>query len=275
MATHLDQGEGMPHSDSQPHEKKSFNCWTNVVLAAVLMLATLPGRTQGLGLVTEPLLKDLHLDRLAYANINLWATLLGAVCCLPAGALLDRFGTRIVSGVLLLSLGFTVWAMSDLGGGLAMLFGLVLLTRGLGQSALSVVSITCVGKSFRTRVGLAMGVYSVLLSVLFATAFGLVGHVVTARGWRNAWFQIAVALIFVITPTVLIFLREQPGAKDGAKQCKLSSPATADIAGPKDGCAPTMASMPASSLDFTLPQALQTSAFWIFGGATALFGLVS
>ena len=53
--------------------------------AAVIMLATLPGRTQGLGLITEPMLRDLQLDRVTYANINLWATLLGAVVCLPIG----------------------------------------------------------------------------------------------------------------------------------------------------------------------------------------------
>ncbi len=52
--------------------------WINVVLAAVVMLATLPGRTQGLGLITEPMLRDLQIDRVTYASINLWATLLGA-----------------------------------------------------------------------------------------------------------------------------------------------------------------------------------------------------
>jgi hypothetical protein len=33
--------------------------WIQVTLAAVLMVATLPGRTQGLGLITEPLLRAL------------------------------------------------------------------------------------------------------------------------------------------------------------------------------------------------------------------------
>jgi hypothetical protein len=70
--------------------------WVNVVVAAVVMLATLPGRTQGLGLITEPLLHDLQLDRITYANINLWATLLGAAICLPIGRVFDR--TRQCSG---------------------------------------------------------------------------------------------------------------------------------------------------------------------------------
>ena len=64
-----------------------------------------------------------------------------------------------------------VWSMSRLAGGAMVLFLLVLATRALGQSALSVASITAVGKSFDRRVGVAMGVYSVLLSVFFAAAF--------------------------------------------------------------------------------------------------------
>src|SRR5437763_1788659 len=35
--------------------------WVNVLLAALAMTATLPGRTHGLGLITRPLLEDMQL----------------------------------------------------------------------------------------------------------------------------------------------------------------------------------------------------------------------
>src|SRR5690242_83364 len=79
--------------------------WVHVIVAAGAMVATLPGRTQGLGLVTEPLLRDLHLGRLEYGTLNLWATLIGAAFCLPVGWLLDRLGTRSVLTANLLLLG--------------------------------------------------------------------------------------------------------------------------------------------------------------------------
>src|SRR4026208_1293294 len=72
----------------------------NIVAGAFIMLATLPGRTQGLGLITEPMLRDLQLDRVTYANINLWATLLGAAICLPVGRVFDRVGLRVTTAVL-------------------------------------------------------------------------------------------------------------------------------------------------------------------------------
>lgn len=221
--------------------------WMNVVVAAIIMLATLPGRTQGLGLITEPMLRDLQLDRVTYANINLWATLLGAAVCLPIGRMFDRIGLRGTTFTLMALLGAVVWTMSGLAGGVLALFVLVLATRALGQSALSVASITAVGKSFDRRVGFAMGVYSVLLTVFFAAAFTAVGTSVRVDGWRTGWWLVAVGL-FVLAPITLL-LRESRVAAAG------DSLETAD--------------------SLTLGAALRTPAFWIFGGAISLFGLVS
>src|SRR5262247_3261428 len=96
-----------------------INAWINVLIAALIMVATLPGRTQGLGLITEPLLRDLQLDRVSYAQINLWATLLGAVVCLPAGRVFDRFGLRIPTALIVALLSLVVWGMSGLTRGIA------------------------------------------------------------------------------------------------------------------------------------------------------------
>ena len=62
--------------------------WVHVALAALAMVGTLPGRTQGLGLITEALLKDLQVDRVTFAQINLWATLIGALFCIGIGQLI-------------------------------------------------------------------------------------------------------------------------------------------------------------------------------------------
>jgi MFS family permease len=97
---------------------------------------------------------------------------------------------------------------------------------------------------------MAMGVYSVLLSVLFAAAFVAVGASVRTGGWRIAWLQIAIGLAFVVAPAVALFMRE-PARADRA-----SNDAT-------------------QSSGLSLGDALKTPAFWVFAGATSLFGLVS
>ena len=148
--------------------------WVVLGVAALAMVGTLPGRTQGLGLITEPLLRDLGISRVAFAQINLVATLVGALFCIGIGKLIDRAGSRIVLTVTALALGLTVLGMSQASGALAMLVA-VTLTRGFGQSALSVVSLAMVGKWFRRRLTLAMAVYALVMSIGFMAAFPLVG----------------------------------------------------------------------------------------------------
>src|SRR6266851_3135423 len=114
--------------------KTFYYGWANLAIAALAMVGTLPGRTQGLGLITEPLLVDLRIDRVTYAAINLWATLIGAAFCLPCGRLTDRFGSRIVLITLALALGVTVLTMSWTTGVIGLCIGITL-SRGLGQSA--------------------------------------------------------------------------------------------------------------------------------------------
>src|ERR1043166_5884148 len=121
--------------------------WVMMGAAALAMVGTLPGRTQVLGFVTESLLKDLRLDRVTFAQMNLWATLLGSLFCLGIGRLLDQLGSRVVLGLVALSLGAVVLAMSHTSA-VTVMFLWLILSRGLGQSALSVVSLTMVGQWF-------------------------------------------------------------------------------------------------------------------------------
>jgi MFS family permease len=144
--------------------------WVMMGVAALAMVGTLPGRTQGLGLVTESLLKDLQLDRVGFAQMNLWATLLGSLFCLGIGRLVDQLGSRIVLTLVSLALGAVVLTMSGTSS-VVLMFLLLVLSRGLGQSALSVVSLTMVGQWFKRRLSLAMGMYSVLLSIGFSRRF--------------------------------------------------------------------------------------------------------
>jgi MFS family permease len=249
--------------------------WVHVVVAALAMVLTLPGRTHGLGLFTEPLLKSLDLGRESYGFLNLWATLFGALFCLPCGWLLDRVGTRAVLIAVTTALGATVIAMarwttggwafplslglpSWLGGPVSLvvmvdLFLFLLLTRGLGQSALSVVSLALVGRSAGRRSGLAMGVYAFCTTAGFLSAFVVLGEVVKAHPdeWRPAWTGIgATVLVLGILGGVLVrrrFLDADPAR-------------------------PTHDESGGTSL--SLRQALRTPAFWTFTLATSFYGMV-
>ena len=229
-------------------KSKLYYGWVNLIIAALAMVGTLPGRTQGLGLVTEPLLRDLHLDRVDYATINLIATLIGALFCLPVGRLVDRFGARVVLTFTALALGVTVLAMSGTSALVAMCITITL-TRGLGQSALSVVSLALVGKWFSRRLNSAMGIYSLLVGVGFITAFPITGQAILNSGWRAAWSYIGWFLIFGLAPLCWLFVRNRPEE--------------AELILEEDDWS-----------GMTLAQAMHSPAFWTFALSSAMFGLI-
>ena len=227
--------------------------WVIVFLAALAMVATLPGRTHGLGMITERLLADssLQLDRQTFGMINLWATLIGALFCIPAGWMVDRCGLKVTSTLVVGLLGLVVIGMTNAVGAISFAI-LIALTRGLGQSALSVVSISMTGKWFKAGLPLATAVYSLLVSVGFAFAFYW-GRGQSELDWRIQWRVLGGLLLFGIAPAFLLLVR--------------SAPATSD----RD----SINADPVDRADFTLTEALATPAFWMFGLATSLYGLVS
>lgn len=232
--------------------------WVNVFIAALAMVATLPGRTQGLGLITEPLLRDLQIDRVSFARINLWATLIGALFSLGVGRLIDRFGSRIVLTVVVVSLAAVVFGMS-VTSHIAAIAILITLTRGLGQSALSVVSITMVGQWFVRRLNLAMAVYTIALSAGFMLAFPLIGDIVLAKGWRTAWWIVGLALLLGLAPLALLLVRRSP------ESCSIDPDGERRSNDLCDGL----------PMNHTLTEALSTPSFWVFGLASAVYGLIA
>ena len=272
-----------------------FYGWIVLIVAAAAMVGTLPGRTQGLGLITEPLLADLGISRVDYAQLNLWATLAGSAGALGVGRFIDLAGSRVVLAVIAAGLGTTVCLMSRVGsfGELALA---VTLTRALGQSALSVVSIAMVGQWFVRRVDTAMATYSVVLSIGFMIAFPVVGTAVQSRGWRTAWFAVGAAILAGLLPLALLLVRRNPesigllpdGAdpEPGTGTPGTSTPGTRTLGTRTPGTGTSGTGtlgtpgtpQPPETLEssgFTLREAISTGAFWVFALGAALYGLVA
>lgn len=248
------------------HDRSSrrvFYGWYVLLVAAAAMVGTLPGRTQGLGLITEPLLADLHVDRISYAELNLWATVIGSAGAFGIGRLLDRAGSRVVLTLVVLALGAVVCLMSTATSFAALAVG-VTFSRALGQSALSVVSLAMIGHWFVRRIDAAMATYSVVMSIGFMAAFPTVGSLVQGWGWRQAWLAIGVSLIGVLAPLAWIVVRRSPDAiglaTDGDRNVRTHAAPGVDAH---------------QLTGYTWTAAIRTPAFWVFAMGAALYGLVA
>ncbi|HEV3386485.1 MAG TPA: MFS transporter [Gemmata sp.] len=240
------------HPTTWPARLPFYYGWVQVVLAAIAMSATFPGRTYGLGIIKEQLRADLGIDDLRFNWLNFWAIIVGAIVVFPVGALIDRLGTRIVLAGVSMGLGISVLLMSR-STDETDLFTTLTLVRGLGQCALSVVAIALVGKWFRKRAGVAMGIFTVLLSIGFVVPIFVVGEAVKTSGWRLAWDGVGLALLLGLAPLGLLFARGTPESS-GVKP---------------DDPAPDMGRSEPMSLVATL----QTPAFWVYTAAATIFNL--
>jgi MFS family permease len=241
-----------------PRRPPVYRGWLVVPIAALGMVATFPGRTFGIGLITERLLSDLHLSRVTYAQFNLWATLIGATVCLPVGRLNDRLGARVVMSAVALGLAAALFYLTRVVHGPRGVFVALVLLRTFGQSALSIVSLAVLGKWFRRRLPLATGIFTVAISLGFATMFGVVGAAVATRGWRAAFGGLGFGILFVLLPLAALVLRSTPESAGVA----LEEDAADDSAG-------------ASVSSLALSAAAKTNAFWLYGSASAAYALIS
>jgi MFS family permease len=148
------------------------------------------------------------------------------------------------------ALGVVVAGMSAVTS-LAMLALAITLTRAIGQSALSVVSLTIVGKWFTSGLDRAMAAFSITMSVGFMIAFPLVGSLVQARGWRWAWLAIGLTIFVLVAPAGAWLPRSTSASADRAEH----------TAEPEWG--------------MTWLQAVRTGAFWVFAIGAALYGLAA
>lgn len=224
---------------------KPYYGWVIVVLAALAMVATLPGRTVGLGLITESLIAEFGMARTEYARFNMIATLLGTVGALIAGPLTDRFGIRITLSGTLILLGCLVMAMSQWVTA-ATIMAFLILTRAVGQSALSTISVTSVGKWFTTRLAIAMGVFSVIVAIGFSIAIVGAQTQIAIDGWRKVWMTIGLSVLTLGLLCVVL-----------ARRGDSSHQASEELG---------------NGTVLTFREALLTPCFWVFAIGMALYG---
>ena len=256
-------------------QPRFFYGWTVLMVAAAAMVGTLPGRSQGLGLITEPLIADLALDRVGYAELNFWSTLIGAAGALGIGRLIDRFGSRTVLTLLAASLGIVVCMMSQVTSLVALAVWLTL-TRALGQSALSVVSLAMIGHWFVRRIDSAMAIYSIVMSIGFMIAFPAVGSAVQAWGWRPVWFGVGVALVAGLAPLAWLIVRRSPEASSLRPDGDDVQPEVRQVVRLKPDATYDGNTHAGEALSgHALTAALATPAFWMFAVGAALYGLVA
>ena len=241
-----------------------FFGWIVMLAGSFGMIMTSPGQTYGVSIFIEYFIADLGVSRSLVSTYYAIGTLVGAAAQPLIGRRIDQHGPRTVVVAVAVLFGLACLYMGLVQGGVMLLFGFVLI-RMLGQGGLGLVSTYTVNQWWMRRRGTILGISGVIVALLGVGAFpNLLNWMIPILGWRLTYAALGLVLLGVMAPVGYLFFRSQP-ERYGLLP---------DGAGPEAvGSAPRSDSR--REEDWTLAEALRTSAFWITAGGLATIAMLA
>src|ERR1051326_2057155 len=205
-----------------------YGWWVVLSSALGLFLGPIPIVLFSFGVFLKPLIREFHSTR---SDVSLAITLYSVILALGlpiAGRLSDRFGPRkvilpatLLSGCILLSAYFCsghIWQLY-----------LLYLALGAASSGVAAVSYShIVSRWFDDRRGLALGLMMAGLGFGGLVLPIAAQYLIAEFGWRTAFAATGAALLIIILPVLMIFLRESPAdlglERDGSGNRRAASP---------------------------------------------------
>jgi MFS family permease len=226
---------------------RMFYGWAMLAVAGLGMFASGPGQSHNFSVFVGPVSADLGISSATIASAYGLATLVAALCLPYVGRLVDRFGPRRVSLVVVTGLGLACAVFGAAANFLWLVVGFGLL-RFLGQGALMLNCANLVSQWFDKKRGFALGLMALGFAASMAVHPPLGEFLIAELGWRRAWIVLGLITWLLMLPPLLLLVVDRP------EQVELR---------PDGDAAPEGGGEPAAIAGLTLAEALRTSTFYI------------
>ena len=235
--------------------KRIFYGWWIVLATNLICLLGFGTWLYSFGVFFKPMMNEFGWTRAMTAGAASLRSIEGGVAGPVVGWAVDKYGARrvIIFGGIVSGLGFALMPFVDSLLGFYLAYGIIV---SIGMSAmLYLPAFTVIAKWFRRRLSRALAVLAVgagLGGLVCAPAATLV---IQHFGWRIAFLGMGILMWLVVIPLAMV-VRERP--EDMGLRPDGDPPEGAPGAGGSEG-------VPAAggSADYTLKQALASSAFWV------------
>ena len=250
-----------------PSKSPIFYGYVVLLIGTIGIWASIPGQTIGVSVFTDPVKDALGLSRNQFSNAYMIGTIVSSLIIGRAGIWFDRYGARYVAFfaaiVLALAVLFCSWSVQisnffkQLLNQDTWMVPFVIMTllffmlRFAGQGVLTMASRNMIMIWFDKNRGKVNAFSSVALSFGFSSSPLWINVLIESNGWQGAWQILAVGLL-IFAFFVLQLYKNRPEehglVPDGVKTSKVqdADPVT-------------------ETLQYTLPQAKATRAFWMYG----------
>jgi MFS family permease len=193
-----------------PRRSGLFYGWVIVAVMAAVGALSMALGSLNFGLFVKPMGDDLGLGRAVFGWAQTTRQVTSALTAPLVGALIDRFGARLLLTFAALITGGALICLAFITEGwqLVLLFGIMGIVGMSGPGAL--VTTVPVAKWFVRRRGRAYSLMSLGIPVGGLIFVPLTQILIDAVGWRMAWVLLAVIGAGLIIPLALLFVRRQP-----------------------------------------------------------------
>ena len=251
-----------------PAKSPIFYGYIILLVGTIGVYFSIPGQTIGVSVFTDPVKDALGLTRNQFSNAYMIGTILSSLTIGRAGVWFDKYGAVIVAFGAAVLLGITVLLCSVstiLSESLATLlnspswwipFGVMIvlfyLLRFSGQGVLTMASRNVIMIWFDAHRGKVNMFTSIALSFGFSSSPLWINYLIEGHGWQQAWQFMGIALL-CFSILILLFYKNKPedhGLHPDGKQSTKPRQQTASVNTYKQ---------------FTLKEAKQTRAFWVYG----------
>lgn len=237
-----------------------FYGWVILVAGTLGLVMVGPSQTFTIGVFLDSFIDDLGISRANIALIYGLATLAASLMLPITGRFIDRYGPRRVIVVAAFGLGLASIAMSRVQGILTILIGFLAL-RFLGFGSMQLASNNVIAQWFVRQRGLVMGVAGLSLPIGL-TIFPVLTQYLSGRfEWRGAWIVLGLIVWGVMLPAGWFLFKDKPelyGLQPDGDQAYV----------------PETIQPPGFEEHWTLAEARQTGAFWIFAAALSAMAVL-
>ncbi|WP_208560076.1 MFS transporter [Marinilactibacillus kalidii] len=230
--------------------------WVIVAVSALCLFFNSPGQTFSVSIFIDYYIQEFGWSRSQISSFYSIATLVSGLSMPFVGNLIDKKGHRTSIGIVAFLFGLTLIWMSQVNAPWMILIGFLFI-RMFGQGAMSLIPSVLIPQWFDKKKGRAFS-FVTIGAVLGSATFPPLNHfLIQSRGLTFAWLFWAVALLFIMLPIGLIFVKNRPEDMGQVIDGQLS----VSIEDEKDNKLSDAIHPP--DVSWTLQEAKQTRSFWL------------
>lgn len=207
-----------------------------------------PGQTYSVSVFINSYITEFGWSRAYVSSLYSMGTLLAGLLLTLMGRLIDRFGHRLTTSVIVAAFGLVCFYMTMVFHPIMLLVGFFLV-RLLGQGSMTLTSSTLVAQWFVSKRGRAMSFMALGGTISSAILPPLNTWIIQTWGWRLGWHVWALLLFAVMLPAAWFLIRNKPEDIGLVPDGGTSASPDAPEATPEES--------------WTVKEAMGTRAFWL------------